>query len=563
MTTQLAPTDLPEPADGMTEPPRPPLWRRIRGLSLVGCVGALLFFCFSMTPSLLPRPWVLQGAASAISMVLGYAVGALGAWGYRKLGLTELGAKGRRIGWLVLLGATVVLVPLFTVLGAVWQGEVRELIGVEADSGAVYLPLLAVALVLAVIMLAIGRGIRWVLVKAVALAARWVPPNAAKLVGVLVVALIALLLFNGTLVPAVRGAMNESFALVDQGTPDGIEQPTSALRSGGPESLVAWDELGFQGREFIGSGPDAAEISAFTGKPALEPIRAYAGMDAADDLAGVADLVVGELQRTGAFDRAVLVVAGTTGRGWVNPTASAALEYMWGGDTAVAAMQYSHFPSGIAFVADTATPPLAGRLLFRAVHRVWSQLPVDDRPKLFVLGESLGSFGSQGSFGSVEDLSARADGALWVGTPRFTPLWSDLTAEREPGSPEAVPVLDDCAVVCFVDQTSDLDGRNPRIVYLQYPTDAVIWWNADLLFNEPDWLKDGQRVGIPERMRWIPLVTFWQTTLDMILSANTPDGTGHHYGLDTVNAWAALTAPPGWTAEDTSALRDRIGVMPR
>ena len=54
-----------------------------------------------------------------------------------------------------------------------------------------------------------------------------------------------------------------------------------------------------------------------------------------------------ELERTGGFDRAVLAVIATTGTGWVNPAVPAALEYLYAGDTAVVAMQYSYLPSWI------------------------------------------------------------------------------------------------------------------------------------------------------------------------------------------------------------------------
>ena len=45
------------------------------------------------------------------------------------------------------------------------------------------------------------------------------------------------------------------------------------------------------------------EIAAFTGRPALEPIRAYAGLDSADDAEDRAPLAVDDLERAGGFDR--------------------------------------------------------------------------------------------------------------------------------------------------------------------------------------------------------------------------------------------------------------------
>jgi len=60
-------------------------------------------------------------------------------------------------------------------------------------------------------------------------------------------------------------------------------------------------------------------------------------------------------------------------------------------------------------------------------------------------------------------------------------------------------------------------------------------------------------------MFWIPFVTFWQVTADLVFAVNVPDGHGHHYVADYVNGWAGVTQPPGWTDADTARLRQLIG----
>ena len=51
----------------------------------------------------------------------------------------------------------------------------------------------------------------------------------------------------------------------------------------------------------------------------MEPIRVYAGMpEEGQSLQSAADLVVEELHRTGAFERAVILIATSTGSGWVD-----------------------------------------------------------------------------------------------------------------------------------------------------------------------------------------------------------------------------------------------------
>ncbi len=57
---------------------------------------------------------------------------------------------------------------------------------------------------------------------------------------------------------------------------------------------------------------------------------------------------------------------------------------------------------------------------------------------------------------------------------------------------------------------------------------------------------------------WIPFVTFWQVTGDMVFSVDVPDGHGHSYTREGVDAWALLLQPPGWTPEQMERLRATV-----
>ena len=48
---------------------------------------------------------------------------------------------------------------------------------------------------------------------------------------------------------------------------------------------------------------------------------------------------------------------------------------MYGGNTAIAAVQYSYLPSWIAFLAQRPQARQAGRALFDTVYSYWSTLP--------------------------------------------------------------------------------------------------------------------------------------------------------------------------------------------
>jgi uncharacterized membrane protein len=560
-----------EPAPAASAPgerPARPGWRRwlaaaggyLAGFSLAGMTGALAFYCLSLTPSLLPRAWYLQAVMSAVTAAIGYAVGLLAGWLLRSLIPWRPAPLLRHLSRLALALAAAVLIPLFGVLAADWQHEIRELNGASQPPEADYILVVAVTIVLTLALITLVRWIRWIVRLIARPIGRLIPHRALAAALVLLICVVLGLVATGALGRGALAVANSVFGAKDSGTAAGITEPSSALRSGSPESLVPWDTLGRQGRTFVASGPTAAEIGQFAGQRAMEPIRVYAGLKSAPSIEDEAALVVRELDRTGAFDRKVLVVATTTGTGWVNPAMIDPLEYMYGGDTAVAAIQYSFLPSWITFIADKAPAQEAGRDLFDAVYARWLQLPQRRRPQLMVFGESLGSFGGEAAFSGTEDIRDRTAGVLWTGPTNDNTLWSRFTADRDPGSPEWRPVYQGGKTVHFVNApdelTAPLNGWDePRVVYLQNTSDPIVWWSWELAFHQPDWLRGPTPPGVSPAMRWYPLVTFWQVAADLALATAVPPGHGHTYGMyQGATAWAGILPPPGWTAQQSAEL---------
>ena len=258
----------------------------------------------------------------------------------------------------------------------------------------------------------------------------------------------------------------------------------------------------------------------------------------------------------------MVAVATTTGTGWINEAEADALEYMYNGDTAIVSMQYSFLPSWISFLVDKENARQAGQALFEAVDELVREMPEAQRPKLVVFGESLGSFGGEAPFLSLNNIVARTDGGLFSGPTFNNTMWEELKRTRDPGSPQWLPIYDQGENVRFVARPDNL-GRpddpwsNPRIVYLQHASDPIAWWNPDLLFREPDWLREPRGYDVSPRMNWIPVVTFLQVSADMAVAVNVPDGHGHRYVRDVVNAWADVLQPPGWTrGQDREAAAD-------
>jgi len=177
-----------------------------------------------------------------------------------------------------------------------------------------------------------------------------------------------------------------------------------------------------------------------------------------------------------------------------------------------------------------------------------------------VFGESLGSFGGEAPFLSLNNLVARTDGALFSGPTFNNTIWTSLTKGRDAGSPMWLPIYDKGENVRFAARPDNLDRptgpwAEPRGVYLQHASDPIAWWTPNLLFREPDWLREPRGYDVSPRMNWIPVVTFLQVSADMAVAVDVPDGHGHRYVRDVVNGWAAVLQPPGWTPQKTERLR--------
>lgn len=532
----------------------------------LGIAVALLAFALALTPSLLPRPGLFLGIIAGLSTGVGYGVGTFLSQALRWAGLPEPTPAAKHIAWRVLVIAGPLLALVALVAGGRWQGEVRDLVGEEASPAGQVLAA-AVALVTVIAVIAASRSLR--------LGTRWVsrrlsrvlPPRVAQGLGFVLVVLALYWLAGGVLFQLFVGAADSTYAAANAQPPQGVSAPSSSLRSGGPQSLVPWAGIGRQGQSFVGTGPTTAQLSAFSGRPAKEPIRVYAGVDSGPDARSRAELAVRELERTGAFDRAVLVVAGATGTGWLEPQAVDSVEYLWNGDTAIATIQYSFLPSWISFLVDKQRAADAGRELFDAIYAAWAQRPPGHRPKLIVYGLSLGSFAAQSAFGSAGDIATRTDGALFVGTPDFAQPWGDVTRTRDAGSPQWQPVYRGGESVRFSSTIADLANppgpwSSPRVLYVQHASDPVVWWSPDLMTRQPDWLVEPRGPDVSPQTRWYPVVTFLQVTVDQFFGVSVPAGHGHNYANTAVGSWLAVVPPPSWASPDTARLQTLIDAYP-
>ncbi len=533
-------------------------WRSLSGLGLI--IGAL-FLAASLTPSLIPRSFLLQGVLAGVCFSIGYGLGVLlGAlWTY--LELPVAGERARRIGtWIAAAAATIVVI-VFVWHAAEQQNSIRIRMGMPLVDSARPLEVGLIAALVFAVLIPAARLIHLVFRRIKRRVNRYVPVRLSRVVAIAVSVLLVVTILNGVIYKGFIRSADYSFKTLDALIVPDIAQPTDAMRTGSAASLIGWTDLGRTGREFVSSGPSREDIEAFLGRPALQPIRVYAGLNSADDAEARARLALDELIRVGAFDRSVLVVAVPTGTGWMDPQATDTLEYLHGGDTAIVAVQYSYLTSPLSLFVEPGFSTATGRALFRTVYAYWTTLPKDRRPKLYLHGLSLGAFSSEQSFRLHDVLADPFQGAVWSGPPFATPGWQSATRERDPGSPEWLPRFGDSSIIRFTNQHNALDIPGAhwgpmRLVYLQYASDPITFFSPDSLYRRPDWMNAPVGPDVSTELRWYPVVTFLQLILDMAIGLHVPMGYGHLFApAHYIDAWIEVTAPQGWDPNSVERLK--------
>ncbi len=538
------------------------LRKLVSSFSVPGVFLGLLLLCASLTPSLLPRVPATQGALSGTAFAIGYGLGIALHWTWLFLGFGHMPDRPKRF----LIGMLAVFLAMLTILtfsrNTVWQNSIRQKMDM-ADVATTYPWTVAgIAAFIALFLIFAVRGI----VQSARLTSKplsqILPYRTAVGLGVVIVLVVLEGIVSGFIVQQTLRAADAFFATLDEIADDEVVAPSHAFASGGPQSVIAWDDIGARGQQFLTNGPGRNEIAAFTGKDALEPIRVYAGYRSGESFEERAAIALQDLIRLGGFERSVLIVATPTGTGWLDPAAVEPVAYMHGGDLAFVATQYTYVPSWLSLLVEPDRSRLAAQALFDAVYDHWTAMPDDDRPQLYLFGLSLGAMGSEASADLVSIFTDPIDGALWSGPPFASTIWASVTAGRNEGTPSRLPEFRDGSLVRFMNQdgiaTPDGAEWGPmRLLYLQYASDPMVFFSPRLAFSRPDWLGQDRARDVSEFFDWYPLVTFLQVGFDIPMATSTPSGYGHTYdALDYIEGWIAVTQPDGWTEEDTGLLNE-------
>lgn len=529
---------------------------KIQDLSSPGLTLGLLFLSASLTPSLIPRTAEVQGLLGGMAIALGYllAIIAIGCW--RLLGLPCLQGRLQRITSIFLLIMAMAVLGYSLVEMRESQNALRALMGMPSLEAFHQIRMLLLA--------SMVFALFWLVAVILALLFRFIhgrmpqllPQRVAILGSLLLVAVVSWNIGNGFIARNLLNLTDSALREVDAHVDPTIIPPEDALRTGSAQSLIPWESLGARGRRFIAGGFSADEISELNGGLAARtPIRVYGGLNSAGSIEERASLVLEEMIRVDAFARSYLLIVTPTGTGWIDENAADPFEVIHQGDTAIVGMQYSYLMSPLSVLVEPDVAPDSAKALVNAVYNHWRKLPKGARPKLYLHGLSLGSYGSEYALSPLNMIDDPINGALWVGPTYNNPLWKTLTASRNQDSPTWLPQVGDGRTSRFTTQTNALglqgeDWSQMRLIFLQYPSDPITFFETRSAFARPQWMTEERAPDVLKELHWYPLITFLQLAIDMLVATDVPAGYGHvfkakHY----LYCWLALTDPPSWQLE--------------
>ncbi|MCC5975653.1 MAG: hypothetical protein JJT81_16595, partial [Rubellimicrobium sp.] len=250
----------------------------LSSFSPLGLILGTLFVAASLTPSLVPRPALVQGVLSGMALSVGYGLGVAlrSVW----LGLQLPMAQGRLRAWAAYgaIAGCALIAGVTLWWASSWQNRLRARMEMDPVEGINLLTIALVALVVFGLVLVAARLVRWTGRALWRLLSRVLPGPQAVLITVILTAVIFWNIGNGILVRSAFNVLDTIYTELDNRFEDGSPRPSDPLKTGSEASLLAWEGLGRAGREMIAREPDRARTEEVTGAPALEPLRVYAGL---------------------------------------------------------------------------------------------------------------------------------------------------------------------------------------------------------------------------------------------------------------------------------------------
>ena len=257
-------------------------------------------------------------------------------------------------------------------------------------------------------------------------------------------------------------------------------------------------------------------------------MRVFVGFDSADTPEQRVGLAMAELRRTGAFDRAHLLIQAPAGSGYANSFPVDILEVLTRGDCAAVAVGYGLLPSFLSMgKVDVASH--TQRLLLDAIRAELSRARPPAAPAA-VRREPRGEGAGGRGVGRARSTSTTTASPPPCGSARPAASRRTSSTRCARGSRTRSTVPSSCPSRC--------PAPRPRVWFLEHDGDPVVRFRPKLLLNRPAWLPvDGTRGrNIPEAMSWKPGITFAQAFVDTMFATNVKPGLfesrGHDYRAD-------------------------------
>ena len=362
---------------------------------------------------------------------------------------------------------------------------------------------------------------------------------------------------GGVLLNRVRWHVMRADDVVEPAYPDA---PTNPHVTAGPNSVVAFDAIGKEGRRFVLMTLTPEQITAVMGEPAKSPVRAVAGFGSASTAQDRAKIALAELERLGGFERSLIVVAAPTGVGYVNYSFAEAVEYLTRGDCAIVVPQYALVPSALA-LKETREGEAQQELILAGIRDRIAAMPEGSRPRVVQFGESLGAevaldVAAKGT-DRFEELGVER--GLYLGTPFRTALWESWFSERT--------LVDPKGLIGLVSQASEIADlpESARHVMVVHHDDPINKFDYAALVRAPWWMgpPETRPAGVPRETAFRPVITFIITLIDLKNGMNSKPGQfvrqGHDYRIElreAVQRTYVLPATDEQAERIEAALRD-------
>jgi uncharacterized membrane protein len=241
----------------------------------------------------------------------------------------------------------------------------------------------------------------------------------------------------------------------------------------------------------------------------------------------------------GAFDRGLIVVGSPTGVGYFNYSAAEALEYLTRGDCAIVVPQYALVPSALALTRTTEAERLT-RLILEGVRDRLASIPPHDRPRVVLVGESLGANIALDVARTEEDhaylpvlAELGVDGGLYLGVPFRTRLWDEWRHD-----PPSVDPRGDLVLVNQPDEAPPLPPGRMRHLMVVHHDDPVNKYSYRMVLQSPWWMGPpaSRPPLVPRETKFRPITSFVLATIDLLNGMQSKPGTfvrrGHDYRID-------------------------------